>query len=742
MAVRTAQGLDDDVRRALLPRALAPLALLSAALMLLDQPTLIPFLLGMLLLILVGIVFSLSGERHSVAAVILTLGQLAVIVLAWWQYPDMPLGLTLVFPIFIAAMTLGPWGGLVTAMVSSLLLWLTARMLLPAQGFRLLGPSFGAMWGMAYLCWISQRAHQRTIVSSWRHYCDAQRNLELSRNRQVELKQALADLALANQETVRLNEMLSAAREAVEEARRAKESFVANVSHELRTPLNMIIGFSDLILQAPEAYDQRLPPALLADVSAIKRNSEHLSQLVDDVLALVETNTEHVRLLIEPVCIADVVHEATQAVQVLYEQKGLMLDVQMPTDLPAVHCDRTRMRQVILNLLGNAGRFTEEGGATISAARDSDMLQISVRDTGPGIDPQRVARIFEPFWQGDPSVRRRYGGTGLGLAISKRFVELHGGRIEVESELGQGTTVSFTLPLANALPLHELYAGGSQRWFGPYAQYEPRTRPSAAPQLRTQPTFIAVEEGGALGQLMLRYLEGIEMVSVSSLADAEEAANRQGAAAIVVNTANCRDDAGKDAEPGQAERLPNLGFDIPVLHCAVPERYMAVEQLGVQAYLTKPVSREELSTITKRLVPPGGAVLVADDDAEARQLFGRMLISMERSLVVLDAEDGEETLDMLRERRPDLLLLDLVMPKLDGFAVLAEMAQEPSLCEIPVVIVSARDLIDQPLRVPSLTVTRPGGLSVLDLMRSIQAVTFAVQPRFASRETQGMPVAS
>src|SRR6185503_18004148 len=198
-------------------------------------------------------------------------------------------------------------------------------------------------------------------------------------------EQALADLAQANLQMTRLNILAQGLRQAAEEARRAKEEFVANVSHELRTPLNMIIGFSETILQSPGAYGKKIPPALLADLMVIYRNAEHLSELINDVLDLSQVDAEKMALTKEQAQLGEIVEEATTAIRPLYTSKGLYLDVDIPENLPSIFCDRTRIREVLLNLLSNAGRFTERGGVHLRGWLKGNDVVVSVTDSGPGI---------------------------------------------------------------------------------------------------------------------------------------------------------------------------------------------------------------------------------------------------------------------------------------------------------------------------------------------------------------------
>ena len=275
----------------------------------------------------------------------------------------------------------------------------------------------------------------------------ARKNLDEAREQRLELKETQEDLVKANQELARLANRLKVLQRIAEEARQAKAEFVANVSHELRTPLNMIIGFTEVISKSPHVYGSRLPTSLMTDIAAIQRNSQHLLNLVNDVLDLSQVEAGRMALSREWASIGEIVAEATSVVKGLFESKKLYLESCLPPNLPAIYCDRTRIRQVIINILSNAGRFTEIGGVKVEAGLENDTVVLNVTDTGPGIKKEDQARLFEPFQQLDGSIRRQYGGSGLGLAISKQFVEMHGGTMWLESTPGTGTTLASACPL-------------------------------------------------------------------------------------------------------------------------------------------------------------------------------------------------------------------------------------------------------------------------------------------------------
>jgi len=286
---------------------------------------------------------------------------------------------------------------------------------------------------------MSSEVHQRALWLA-AYLRQAQQQLETTRNHRAGLMQALADLEHANRQLALMNERVIALQRIAEEAQKAKTSFVARVSHEFRTPLNMIIGLTDLIVEKPEIYDAALSPRLRDTLRIVHRNSQHLSDMVNDVLDLSRLESDHLVLHRERVAIGEIVAVAVEAVRPLLENKNLALCIEIDPDVPAVYCDRTRIEQVLLNLVSNATRYTDHGQITIAATQRGQSVCVRVTDTGQGIAPADRERIFEPFAQGSSATWRDKGGSGLGLSISKQFIELHGGRIWVESALGVGTT--------------------------------------------------------------------------------------------------------------------------------------------------------------------------------------------------------------------------------------------------------------------------------------------------------------
>ncbi|MBN1221416.1 MAG: hybrid sensor histidine kinase/response regulator [Anaerolineae bacterium] len=577
----------------------------------------------------------------------------------------------------------------------------------------------GAFTGL--LGWAA--THTLLTVTQWSlfNFQQAQEKMDEARERQIELKQVQEDLLLANQELARLSDRLKALNQVALEARQAKEEFVANVSHELRTPLHMIIGFAEMITQSPQVYGDSLPPTLLADITAIQRNSQQLVRLVNDVLDLSQVEAGRMALSKEWVNISEIVEAATSVVQALYKSKKLYLKTEISPDLPSIFCDGTRIRQVVINLLSNAGRFTEQGGVQVKAWRERDSILISVDDTGPGIAPEYQQKLFEPFQQLDGSIRRRHGGSGLGLSISKRFVEMHKGKMWLKSEEGAGTTITFSLPVDT--PSHDLQTDDVKRWYNIYEPYEERARWPKVSVPKLLPRFVLLETGHTLQRLFERYMDEVEIHPVRDMEEAIQELNRSPAQALIINTPSLRQ------EP-TIERINDLPFGIPAVACWVPGEEEVAQRLGVVRYLVKPVTQDVLFSALEALGDDVKSILLVDDSREVLQLFARLLSAAKAGYRVLRATAGEQALNLLRKRRPDVMLLDLIMPGMDGLQVLEKKSKDPSISEIPVIAVSSRDPSGEAIVSDWLTMTRSGGLSVRRLLAGIQAISQVMSPSF------------
>ncbi|MBN1248473.1 MAG: response regulator [Anaerolineae bacterium] len=666
---------------------------------------------------LAGIVYWVHRSNYAVAAWLLFGGATAMLlrIITWTNYPT--LVCLLILPVGLATLLVSIPTGLITSGIFTL--WLLLRPhLVPGLDEAIRIVALTGIWLVQGALYLTLKPLVQTVQWAWRGYERSREALEQARDYQQQLHETLEDLTEANSQLMRLNRLTQALRQAADNERRIKEQFVANVSHELRTPLNMIVGFCEMMLDSPETYGQTLlSPTLLADLDVVLRNSQHLSSLVDDVLDLSQIEVGQMALVRERVAFPDIVTSAVTAVRPLYKSKALSLEVELPDDLPLVFCDRVRIREVMLNLLSNAGRFTEIGGVRVRVVREDERLVVGVADTGPGISEGQQARLFRPFEQLDATIRRRFGGTGLGLSISKSFVELHGGEMWVESQEGKGTTFYFSLPFHPPAALDDSY----MRWVDPYNPYEPRHRPLRLPQVQVRPRWVVVEQGQSLRRLLARHLEGIDFVSAASVSEALQTLADTPSQALLIN----------DLDVGTAlthlQAASALPYGVPVIICSVPGVEQTVDGLGVTGYLVKPISRDALLAALDGLPQPVKTVLIIDDEREALMLFRRMLSSPDRSYRVLRARNGREALRLLQGDRPDVILLDLMMPEMDGFEFL-RIRVGSDWEDVPVILISARDPLGHPIVSNALAVASAGGLSVNQILTSVKMYTAMLAP--------------
>jgi signal transduction histidine kinase len=413
-----------------------------------DSPVAFP--LGMIFfwfsLTAVGLgVLWLRSDHHTLARHLLVWGSLAEVLLAMWLFPQswIPyVGLVLVFSNSLMV----KWSEMVTAvLIFSAALFLANTANHPYD----IGPLLGLLVLAVAIAALAVRTLYTTLDWVWQMHEQSKELLATTRNQQVELRSLVKSLRIVNDIRERTEQELMIAHKEAQKAKQLKEQFAANISHELRTPLSIILGFSEIMYLSPEVYGpEPLPPTLMRDVYQIYRNSRHLLDMIDDILDLSRFEMVGFTLKKEATSLAHLIDEAAAIAGNLFEKsENVSLVVNVAPDLPLIDIDQTRIRQVLLNLLNNAHRFTTVGAVTLSARQVDNDILVQVQDTGPGISEADTAAIFTEFYQVDYSLSRSHGGAGLGLAICQRFVEAHEGRIWVESEEGVGSTFSFTLPL-------------------------------------------------------------------------------------------------------------------------------------------------------------------------------------------------------------------------------------------------------------------------------------------------------
>jgi CheY-like chemotaxis protein/nitrogen-specific signal transduction histidine kinase len=502
------------------------------------------------------------------------------------------------------------------------------------------------------------------------------------------------DLALSRLE--RNNRALAFAQEAAEKAYRFKSEFVANVSHELRTPLNLIVGFSEMMTTAPESYGGKpLPSEYRGDMLAIYRSSRHLLDLINDVLDL--SQIEHGRMVIhkERVALVEVIREAADIVRGLAEARRLQLIIDDPPHDLVIELDRVRTRQVLLNLLTNAMRYTEEGWVQIDTEIVGDAVTIRVSDSGRGIAPEKLQRAFEAFDRLDEEDLTH--GSGLGLAVSKKFVELHEGRMWIESTPGQGTCVGFTLPLPSQrvkLPLASLHLSAS----------------TTADRVR--PSVLVIHNDLRTMALLRRYIEGYDFVLAENAEQTQTRLAEQAPDALLVEPR---------AGAWWRELVAATGENIPVVVAPLPGAHHASAMLGVMDFLPKPVTRDDLAFVLARLHCQPRTALVIDDDPHIVRLIGRMLRSLAPEVHTLEAFDGAEGLAIAQTHAPEVIFVDLNMPGMSGQQFIEAVNADPSLAGVPIVVVSVRSTEQESAPIQGeVRIQRAQGFALSELLALIE----------------------
>jgi signal transduction histidine kinase/DNA-binding response OmpR family regulator/putative methionine-R-sulfoxide reductase with GAF domain len=466
-------------------------------------------------------------------------------------------------------------------------------------------------------------------------------------------------------ETASLYQEAQETAERLREVDELKNQFMANMSHELRTPLNSIIGFSRVMLKG---IDGPLSDMQETDLQAIYDSGRHLLELINDILDISKINAGKMEISFEPVDLASMIESVMSTALGFVKDKPIKLRTDVPEGLPTVIADGRRVRQVLTNLLGNAGKFTEEGYIKIAATYDDYQVIINVEDTGIGIPPERIHAVFEQFEQVDSSSTRRYGGTGLGVPLSREFVRMHGGDMWIqESIVGKGTTFSFSLPI-----------GGPDAAVG-----EPGGPPDAQ-------TILAVDDDEGVITLFRRYLEdeGYRVFGLTKGERVVEEAKRLKPYAITLDVMMPEEDGWSVIRRLKADPETR---DIPVIICSILSDRDKGLSMGVADYLVKPISEHDLLDALDRVeISQEGHVLVVDDNADDRKLLRRILEN--GAIEVMEAEGGQAAIELIHDDPPELVVLDLMMPDVDGFAVLEHLKSDQETRQIPVIVVTAKEL--------------------------------------------------
>ncbi len=483
----------------------------------------------------------------------------------------------------------------------------------------------------------------------------------------------MADLELSRRALQSAKEEADGAKQVAEDANKAKSAFLANMSHELRTPLSAVIGYSEMLEEEVEELGEK---TMLADLGKIKSNAKHLLSLINDVLDLSKVEANKMDVYLEALDVASFAQDAAATVASLMQKKANTLVLDIGADVGAMRTDVVKVRQCLFNLLSNAAKFTQAGRITLSVRREAqagaDWLSFAVSDTGIGMTPEQVERLFQRFMQADETTTRQFGGTGLGLSLSQAFAQLLGGGVTVRSTLGEGTCFTLRLP---ALP--------------PAASPDVASPQQATDELdRTRDLVLVIDDEAAQRELMARFLErrGYAVRTAANGAVGLELAAALQPRVILLDVMMPELD-GWSVLAALKQRADTAA--IPVVMVSFVADPALSEALGATDALPKPIDWTKLETILGRLREAGGRVLVVDDDADMRH---RLRLLLERSgWLVQEAANGADALTRLRPA-PDLILLDLTMPVMDGFSFLHRLRETAGCADVPVIVLSARDI--------------------------------------------------
>jgi len=505
----------------------------------------------------------------------------------------------------------------------------------------------------------------------------------------IELRQTNEQLQAEINERKQIEAALQQAKEVAEHANLAKSQFLANMSHELRTPLNAIIGYSEILIE--EATDDavasgRTPEEVeyIADVEKIQEAGNHLLVLINDVLDIAKIEAGKMDIYNETFSVIDVLNEVVNTAQPLLSQQNNKLEVNYANDLGVLFADITKLRQMLLNLLSNANKFTTNGiikiTITTKKSDEASWMVFEVSDTGIGMTAEQQSNLFEAFTQADVSTTRKYGGTGLGLTISKHFAEMMGGNIIVTSELGKGSTFTVRLPIEiskitqvkSSLPINDNIP---------------------VPILSAKDiTILVIDDDPMVHNLLKKHLNkvGYRLVFATNNQKGLHLARELNPTVIILDVMT---------EEGKGWNLlstlkgkPELNH-IPIITLSLLEDKSIGYSFGVAEYLIKPLDYDKLATVIGKYhanVDVSASAMIVEDNMLTRKMIAMVLTNHGWS--VEQAENGRVALERVKRKPPALILLDLMMPEMDGFEFIAKLRQEPACASIPVIVLTAKDI--------------------------------------------------
>ncbi|MGO9480531.1 MAG: PAS domain S-box protein [Candidatus Kryptoniota bacterium] len=502
-----------------------------------------------------------------------------------------------------------------------------------------------------------------------------------------ELEDSNEQLRMSKMWVEEANAQLVQANQQLEDASRLKSQFLANMSHELRTPLNSIIGFTNLILT-----DEAQPPTgeQKEELDIVLKNAKNLLALINDILDLSKIEAGRMTISPEEFDIETVVKDVLTTVEPLVGEKPVKLIGKIEPGIPSLHSDSARIKQIVLNLLSNAAKFTDKGHIKVIAKKvENNFVALAVEDTGAGIPPEYLDVVFEEFRQVDGTNTRKHGGTGLGLAISRKLAQMLGGDLTVRSKVGKGSTFTLTVPIVYSLPESGVRAPEFEA-VNP-SSHERDIEPVAAQH--TNNLVVCIDDDEEVLLLLKNHLvsEGFEFCGVNDSRNAVEMIRQYKPVLVTLDLMMPNKDGWQILQELKSD--PELKDTPVVIHTVVDNKALAVS-LGAESYLIKPVEAERIINVVRNFTgTDSGEILVVDDNNDFTNFLRNIL--EKSSFTIYTARNGIEAMEFLHRTVPSLVFLDLLMPEMDGFQVVEKMYEDEKLKEVPIVVLTAKEVTDQ-----------------------------------------------